>query len=351
MKILITGGAGFVGSNLAINLKKNSSLLEIYCLDNLRRRGSELNLPHLIKQGIYFFQGDIRNKEDFLQIPSFDLMLECSAEPSVLAGINSSPEYLINTNLIGTLNCLEEVRKKKAKIIFLSTSRVYPLDKINSLNSKEDLTRFSLKENQQVKGITSKGINENFSLEGPRSLYGATKLASELFIQEYFSTYNIDSIINRCGLISGPGQFGKSDQGIVVSWVFNHFIQKPLKYIGYGGEGKQVRDFLHIGDLYSLINYQIHNFNKLKNQTFNVGGGLENSSSLQELTKTCSDVTGKKIEIYKISKNRKMDIKWFITDSSKIQSLSCWKPKKNLNTTVSEIYNWIFFYCFFISDK
>ena len=132
MKILITGGAGFVGSNLAIKLKERHPLFEIIAFDNLKRRGSELNLPRFNEKNIEFIHGDVRNPEDFEEINGFDLLIECSAEPSVLAGINSSPKYLFNTNLIGTINCLEEVRKNKAKIIFLSTSRIYPIEKINN---------------------------------------------------------------------------------------------------------------------------------------------------------------------------------------------------------------------------
>lgn len=341
MKILITGGAGFVGSNLSIKLKEKYPNFTITAFDNLKRRGSELNLERLKKAGVTFIHGDIRNKEDFDSLPQYNLMIECSAEPSVLAGVNSSPEYLLNTNLVGTVNCLESVRNYKAKIIFISTSRVYPIKKINSLDIKESKTKFILENNSKINGVSKKGITENFSLDGARTLYGTTKLASELLIQEYMYTYSIDSIINRCGVISGPWQMGKVDQGFIVLWLAKHIFGGELKYIGYNGSGKQVRDFIHIDDLFNIIDIQVNNFAKFNGQTFNVGGGINNSVSLIELTKICEKVTGKKIKITKEKKTRAGDLKIYITDSSKIQKLANWYPRKNIEQTVQDIYKWI----------
>lgn len=339
MNILITGGAGFVGSNLAIKLKRRNPQYNIVCMDNLKRRGSELNLPRLKKEKINFIHGDIRNKEDFDSLPKYDLMIECSAEPSVLAGINSSPKYLLNTNLNGTLNCLESIRKNSAKIIFLSTSRVYPIERINNSSFRETPSRFEIKECSP--GISKEGVSEEFPLDGSRSLYGGTKLSSEIMIKEYSDSYNTDSIINRCGVITGPWQMGKVDQGVVVLWVARHFFGGNLSYIGYGGEGKQVRDFINVDDLFEIIDLQIKYFSKFKNQTFNIGGGKENSFSLQELTKICQGITGNKIEISKVSETRKSDLKYFVTDATKIRELSGWKPKKDLNQTIQEIYQWL----------
>jgi dTDP-D-glucose 4,6-dehydratase len=116
--ILITGGAGFVGSNLALLFKAKYPKTKLIVLDNLKRRGSELNILRLKDQGIVFVHGDIRNPEDCELNEKIDLLLECSAEPSVLAGFNESPRYVINTNLAGTVNCLELARKHKADIVF-----------------------------------------------------------------------------------------------------------------------------------------------------------------------------------------------------------------------------------------
>ena len=256
-KILITGGAGFVGSNIAIKLRQQFPNTKITCLDNLNRRGSELALKRLKQAGIDFIHGDIRNREDLELNDTYDLIIECSAEPSVLAGINSSPDYLINTNLIGTINCLEVARKTGANVFFLSTSRIYPISYINELDYTESEWRFNISDDQKTIGASSEGIAENFPLDKPRSLYGTTKLASELLLAEYIDTYGVKGILNRCGVITGPWQMGKVDQGVFVLWVAKHYFNQSLSFIGYGGEGKQVRDFIHIDDLYKAIVTQL----------------------------------------------------------------------------------------------
>lgn len=340
--ILITGGAGFVGSNLAIFLKIRNPSWNILCLDNLKRRGSEFNLERLRKHQIKFIHGDIRNREDLESVDDFDLIVECSAEPSVLAGHNSSSEYLLQTNLLGTINCLEEARKRKAKMIFISSSRIYPFGKINNLKYKEIETRFELEKDQNIEGVSVEGISENFPLEGYRSLYGASKLSAELIIDEYNNMFGLKTIINRCGVISGPWQMGKTDQGVIMFWIASHILKKDLSYIGYGGQGKQVRDFIHIDDLSELILYQINNFDKFNRGTFNVGGGKNNSFSLQELTKICQNISGNIIEMGSIETERPLDVRWLILDSSKIKSLiPGWYPKKKLDKTIIEIHDWL----------
>jgi len=338
--ILITGGAGFVGSNLALKLKSAYPEVNITCLDNLKRRGSELALSRLSVAGITFVHGDIRSKED-LTFEKVDLLIDCSAEPSVLAGIGSSPDYLINTNLLGTLNCLEIARKHNSAVLFLSTSRVYPISHINQMDYTTTEHRFDIADNQKIPGASSKGISEEFPLDRPRSLYGATKFASELFIQEYADTYGIKAIINRCGVITGPWQMGKTDQGVFVLWVAKHYFKQDLSYIGYGGEGKQVRDFIHIDDLFSAINTQLQNFDDYANDVFNIGGGLENSVSLKQLTELCEEVTGNKVSIASIKEDRPADLRFFITDSSKFLSKSGITWQKNARDTVKDIYEWI----------
>jgi CDP-paratose 2-epimerase len=341
MKILITGGAGFVGSNLAVFLKKNIPGSTVICFDNLKRRGSELNLTRLKKVGIQFIHGDVRNPEDFKTLPQFDMMVECSAEPSVLAGINSSPTYVLNTNLLGTINCLEEVRKNKAAMIFLSTSRVYPFKVINELSYCEEDTRFSLADNNAHPGLTQEGLNESFTLQGARSLYGATKLCSEYLIQEYVESFGIRGIINRCGLIAGPWQMGKVDQGVVMLWVACHLFKKELSYIGYGGTGKQVRDVLHIDDFCDLILLQIKRLDEYNGEIFNVGGGLKNSISLQEMTQYCRNVTGETIPLGSDPQTRSNDLIWYVTDNSRVSNAFDWHPKRNVTSTIKDINQWL----------
>ncbi|WP_026631279.1 NAD-dependent epimerase/dehydratase family protein [Dyadobacter alkalitolerans] len=341
MKILITGGAGFVGSALAISLKVNYPDYQVYALDNLKRRGSELNLSRLKAQGVEFVHGDIRNKEDFDSIPAVDVVIEASAEPSVLAGLDGTPDYLINTNLVGTINCLNYALKHKAGFIFLSTSRVYPIKTIETLNFVEEPTRFALSDNQPVAGVSSKGIAEDFPLNGARSLYGTTKLASELIIQEYNEFYNLKTVINRCGVITGPWQMGKVDQGVMVLWIAKHYFEQQLGYFGYGGTGKQIRDMLHVADLYCLIDWQLHNLDKVNGEILNAGGGLESSASLQELTKVCQEVTGKTIPIKVVPENRTADIRLYVTDNTKVTALTGWKPEIGIRQIVEDIAAWL----------
>lgn len=339
--IVITGGAGFVGSSLALELKSNHPQYEIYCIDNLKRKGSELNVSRLGKAGIHFIHGDIRNKEDFDTLPIANTIIEASAEPSVLAGLNGSPDYLMNTNLFGTVNCLNYAVKCKAEFIFLSTSRIYPIKTIEKLNYDESETRFQLSDNQDTLGVSSKGIAENFPLDGARSLYGTTKLASELIIQEYQEFFGLKTVINRCGVLTGPWQMGKVDQGVMVLWIAKHYFEQQLAYIGYGGTGKQTRDMLHVKDLYKLIDWQIDNIDKINGEILNVGGGTEVSASLQELTKICQEVTGKKIPISNIPENRAADIRMYITDNTKVSELTGWKPEIGIKQIVEEITQWL----------
>lgn len=342
MKLLITGGAGFVGSALALELKKNYPSYEIICLDNLRRKGSELNVARLTKAGIQFIHGDIRSKEDFDSLPDVDSIIEASAEPSVLAGINGgTPDYLINTNLFGTVNCLNYATRCKANFIFLSTSRVYPIKTIEKLDYIESETRFELTDNQAIKGVSAKGIAEDFPLDGARSLYGTTKLASELLIQEYNEFYGLKTVINRCGVLTGPWQMGKVDQGVMVLWIAKHFFEQKLAYIGYGGSGKQTRDVLHVNDLYRLIDWQLHNIDKVNGEILNAGGGVEVSASLQELTKICQKVTGKTIPINQITENRPADIRLYVTDNTKVTNLTGWKPEIGVEQIVKDITQWL----------
>jgi CDP-paratose 2-epimerase len=341
MKILITGGCGFVGSNLALLFKQYYTDSEVYCLDNLSRRGSEINLQKVLLAGGKFVHGDVRVKTDFDRIPLVDIVIDAAAEPSVLAGqVPGELENLIDTNLNGTINTLYFAKKHQAAIIFLSTSRVYPYDTLAEANLESSPKRFNLSNIQTLKGLTEKGVAENYPLEGLRSLYGATKLASEYFIQEFANNFSLPAVINRCGVLSGPFQMGKIDQGVIVLWMAKHFWKGNLGYIGYGGLGQQARDVLHVRDLFRLVQWQISNLGLLKGQIFNVGGGLENTVSLAELTDLCSQITGNSITIGSSVENRPGDLPIYITDNSKINQFSNWQPEIKVEQLLIEIFNW-----------
>jgi len=295
----------------------------------------------LARAGVAFVHGDIRCAEDLAlqQLP--DLLVECSAEPSAQAGYGSSPQYLIQTNLAGCFNCLELARRAKADIVFLSTSRVYPYKLLNDLAFVEDETRYSLRGAQALPGASGHGVSEGFPLDGPRSLYGMTKLAGELMVEEYADAYGLRAIIDRCGLLTGPWQMAKSDQGVIALWMAAHFFGRDLRYIGFNGSGKQVRDFLHIDDLCSLLLVQLQDFDRYRGRIFNVGGGVANSLSLRECTALCREITGKSIEIPPAAENRPADVRIYITDSRRIRNASGWSPRHDAHATFTDIYNWM----------
>jgi len=329
MKILITGGCGFVGTNLALFLKQKNH--KISSLDNLSRKGSKYNLKLLNNEKIKNYRIDIENDRKILKIPKFDLIIDCCAEAAVEVSKNNF-EKVINTNLLGTINILKKAKIDKSKIIFLSSSRVYPINSLKDLVDKKKLKK-SLKINKM--------FNENSNINGPKTIYGVTKLASEMFIEEFSYAFKMKYIINRCGVISGPLQFGKQDQGFISLWIWRHLIKKKLSYIGYEGLGNQVRDVLHIDDLSELINIQIKNLNKINNTLFTVGGSKKSYTSLKKLTEICQKITGNKLSISKIKKTSIYDIPYFITDNSKVTRAYGWKPKKNISNIIKDTYKWL----------
>lgn len=341
MKILITGGAGFVGSNLGIELMSKHRNYKIIAFDNLRRKGSEININRLREAGVEFVHGDVRNTEDLNVINEIDFIIDASADPSVLSGIITSVYPVLSNNLLGTINCLELASRCRAGFVFLSTSRVYPIKALENCNFEEISSRFQWTDDQNVPGVSSRGITEDFPLNGSRSFYGSSKFASEIIMQEYNELKGMKTVINRCGVISGPWQMGKVDQGVVVLWLARHMFKGKLKYLGYGGTGKQLRDVIHINDLVELVEWQIHNIEKVNGEIFNVGGGLDVSFSLLELTKLCQEITGNKIEITNEKQNRTADIRIYVTNNDKITFISGWKPKANLKSIVSDTFNWI----------
>ena len=340
-RIVVTGGAGFVGSNLACRIARDRPDCSVVAFDNLKRRGSELTLNRLSNYGINFIHGDVRVKSDVSTIGSTDCIIECSAEPSVLAGQDGNPEYLIDTNLKGTLNCLEHLRRHGGELIFLSSSRVYSIPTLSALPLKKTDGRLSIPPEAKGNGWSSSGIAEDFSTLGPRSLYGSTKLAAEQFIEEYRALFGLKAVIYRCSLLTGPWQMGKMDQGVVALWLARHLYGGPLAYIGYGGAGHQVRDILHVDDLFDLISENLDGIKERDGGLYNIGGGKELSVSLSELTALCQNITGNKIKIASVSESRSNDIPYFVSDNSKIGAANGWKPRWRLEETLEDICRWL----------
>jgi CDP-paratose 2-epimerase len=340
MRILITGGAGFVGGNIGIALASRHPDWDLVAFDNLHRRGSELNLPRLQEAGVQFVTGDVRNPDELAQVAPIDALIECSAEPSVLAGTEGDTGYMVHTNLMGAYNCLELVRRERAQLIFLSTSRVYPVRFQTELEYVETPTRFELVDGQRVPGASAAGISENFPLDGARTLYGASKLAAELLVEEYAETFGLRTVINRCGVIAGSWQMGKVDQGVFAFWVFHHHFGLPLQYIGYGGSGKQVRDLVHVGDLSELIVEQLEDSGGWAGFKGNVGGGLDCSLSLLEATEICRELTGSEVPIERVAEARLGDVPIFISDNRRLYARTGWRPRRDARQTLADIHRW-----------
>jgi CDP-paratose 2-epimerase len=289
LRLLITGICGFAGSVIARHLLAHSPGLSIVGFDNLSRRGSEMNVEPLRALGIDVRIGDVRDRAFLDTLPPVDWVLDCAANPSVLAGVDGSDTRdLVDQNLYGTINLLELCKTWTAGFILLSTSRVYSIPPLAGLPLHESPTRFvpdlpvgiadsslsivdsnHLAEDpvaaratghtisNQQSTISPSGVTDSFPTTPPVSLYGSTKICSELLALEYGETFGFPVWINRCGVLAGAGQFGKADQGIFSYWIHSWKAGRPLKYIGFGGSGKQVRDCLHPRDLVPLLMKQM----------------------------------------------------------------------------------------------
>lgn len=340
-RILITGGAGFVGSNLAVSLAGRHPDWELIAFDNLYRRGSALNLPRLEAAGVEFVEGDVREPADLAALPACTALIECSAEPSVMSGVDGDTDYLVHTNLTGAYNCLELARRDGAFLVFLSTSRVYPVAPQVELALEEGETRFEIAAEQAVPGVSPAGISESFPLDGARTLYGATKLAAELLIEEYREGLGVPAVIDRCGVIAGPWQMGKVDQGVFTHWMLAHHFGNPLSYIGFGGQGKQVRDLLHVEDLVDLVERQLLDPEGWDGRTVNVGGGRECSLSLRETTEICQRLTGNEVPISPVEETRQGDVPIYLSDCARLFGLDEWRPRRSAEQVLADIHEWI----------
>lgn len=339
--ILVTGGAGFVGSHLATRLKRDREGAQVVAFDNLKRRGSELALQRLAAAGVAFVHGDVRQAADLAEVGAFDLMVDCSAEPSVHAGYDGGAEYLVDTNLGGTARCLEAARRHGADVVFLSTSRVYPIAGLRGLPLERVGDRLDVAADAVGPGWSHAGIARDFPLDGARSLYGTTKLASELLVHEYGAMYGLRTVVDRCGVLTGPWQMGKVDQGFFVLWAARHLYGGPLAYMGFGGEGLQVRDVLHVADLHALLDRQLADLDRHAGCTYNVGGGRDLSLSLRELSARCGARTGSDKEIGGVADTAPADVPWYVTDAGAVRAATGWVPEHGIDAIVEDVFRWL----------
>jgi CDP-paratose 2-epimerase len=339
MRILITGICGFTGSLMARMLQELDSGIELWGIDNLLRTGSEQNRAPLRASGIHLLHGDVRCRSDLDGVPAVQWVIDAAANPSVLAGMNGdfSSRQLLEHNLLGTVNLLEFSRRTGAGLILLSTSRVYSIGPLANLpvTVKNEAYRPQL-DSYHVGGLSSDGVAENFPTTPPVSLYGATKLASELIALEYGEAFGLPIWINRCGVLAGAGQFGTADQGIFAFWINSYLRRWPLSYIGFDGLGHQVRDCLHPRDLTALVLKQMRSAHQQAEPIQNLGGGLASAMSLAQLSSWCAARFGKH-SIGRDSTSRPYDIPWMVLDSAKAKRQWDWQPSVGIEQILEEI--------------
>jgi CDP-paratose 2-epimerase len=347
MKILLTGACGFVGTSLARALKDEDPALELIGLDNFIRPGSEMNRSVLKALGVRLFHGDIRAASDLETLPAVDWVIDCAANPSVLAGVDgrTSSRQLVEHNLNGTINLLEFCKAHRAGFVLLSTSRVYSVPPLAELPVVVEDSAYRPDPLAVLPvGLSPAGVNELFSTAAPVSLYGATKLASEALALEYGATFDFPVWINRCGVLAGAGQFGRADQGIFAYWIHSHRRRRPLRYIGFDGHGHQVRDALHPRDLAPLVRQQMGTDRPpapspaahVSPRVCNVAGGSAQSISLRQLTAWCDARFGAHA-VASEPQPRPFDIPWMVLDATYAERVWRWKPLTPLEAILDEI--------------
>ena len=339
MKILITGICGFAGSTLAESLVERRDGLDVFGVDNFIRPGSERNRERLRSAGIRVYHADVRNAWDFEALPAADWVIDAAANPSVLAGVDgkSSSRQVIEHNLTGTLNVLEYAKQHGAGVVLLSSSRVYSVAALAGLPLRVRDHAFELDDTSALPpGISAAGIGPDFSVEPPISLYGSTKLASEILALEYAAAFQFPVWINRCGVLAGAGQFGTAEQGIFSFWIHSHLRRRALRYIGFEGTGHQSRDAFHPRDLATLIDAQMACGRGDGRRLYTCGGGPHNMMSLAQLTAWCDTRFGPhRVECD--LRVRKYDVPWIAMDNTAVAADFTWSPGIGIGAILEEV--------------
>jgi CDP-paratose 2-epimerase len=341
MKILISGVCGFVGSTLAEALLDDDSTNEIVGFDNLSRAGNHLNLDRLRKRGVTVRYADVRSQSDVDGFSTVDWIIDAAANPSVLAGVDgtTSSRQLVEHNLYGTVNLLELAKRHRAGFVLISTSRVYSVKELSEIRVAATGESFRPAPGASLPiGASDEGIAENFSVQPPLSLYGASKLASECLALEYGEAFEFPVWINRCGVLAGAGQFGHAEQGIFSYWINAYLRRRPLRYIGFDGAGRQCRDCFHPRDLVALLKKQFAAGKSANPRVVNLGGGARNAMSLAELSRWCAARFGEH-EVASEPKPRQFDVPWLVMDSALARKTWDWQPSIGLEEILQEIAN------------
>jgi CDP-paratose 2-epimerase len=290
--------------------------------------------------GVRVAHADVRIAEDLNVLPAADWVIDAAAQPSVLAGTDGSgvnSRQLMQHNLEGTINVLEYCRRHRAGVALLSTSRVYSIAPLAALKMEVRDRAFRPSPNQAwPPGVSEAGVAEVCATAPPVSLYGASKVCSEALALEYGHAFQFPVWINRLGVLAGAGQFGRADQGIFSYWIHSCAQRRLLKFIGFGGEGYQVRDCLHPRDLGEVLVRQMESAPPPGGAITNFAGGNANSMSLRQLHAWCEKRFGPHA-VDKETADRPFDVPWMVLDCSVAEKRFGWKPAMPLPAILDEI--------------
>lgn len=335
MKILVTGGVGFIGSNLSdYYLNKGC---EVTVFDNLSRKGTEKNLEWLRsnhKKNLTFIKDDIRNFDSLLNASKdVDMILHTAAQVAVTTSVKN-PREDFEINALGTFNVLESARQNNTNpiIIFCSTNKVYG-NNVNAIPIIEKEARYEFSDSKFIDGIP-----EDFSTDAnEHTPYGSSKYAADVFMRDFSAVYGMKTVTFRCSCIYGTRQFGNEDQGWVAHFIISSILKKPIVIYG---DGKQVRDILFIDDLIRAFETASKHIKKTKGQVFNAGGGPENTISILELIKILEKLTRNKIS-FGFDDWRPFDQKVYISNIKKAKRTFGWEPKITKEEGIKKLFDWV----------
>jgi CDP-paratose 2-epimerase len=330
MKILITGGAGFIGCNLAHHFLNKRDEVTIY--DNLFRKGTEKNIEWLRARhanNLRFVKGDIRDYKNLEIITkNVDVIYHLAAQVAVTTSI-TNPREDFEINVLGTLNVLEAVKAAESNpiLIFTSTNKVYGA--MENCKVIETISRYE-------HNICHLGVSENHPLDF-YSPYGCSKGAADQYVHDYAKIFGLKTVVFRMSCIYGARQFGNEDQGWVAHFIISSLLNRTLTVYG---NGKQVRDILYIDDLIRVFELATINITKAKGEIYNIGGGSENSISLLELITKLEDLLGRKIS-YTFDKPRPGDQPIYISNIKKAKVDFGWEPRVSKDEGIKRLVDWV----------
>jgi CDP-paratose 2-epimerase len=338
MRILVTGGAGFIGSHVAEYYARKAERVIVF--DNLSRAtilgkfiGDPLYNFYYLKNNyanIELVKGDVCNFDEIKKMSSgVDVIVHAAAQVAMTTSL-SNPRIDFKINVLGTINVLEAARLNDATVIFCSTNKVYG-ENVNKVPVYERKNRYCFTDARYKKGIP-----ESFPIDlCGHSPYGCSKLAGDLYVQDYAHTYGLKTGVFRMSCIYGERQFGVEDQGWIAWFAIATLTDRVITIYG---DGKQVRDVLYVSDLVDSFDFFINS--SLKHGVFNIGGGLKNTLSVLELLHLLANLTGKKPR-FSFTSWRPADQKVYVSDISKAKRVLKWKPKENPRTGIQKLVYWI----------